>query len=704
MADIQALERALVNADAAGDTDAVQVLAQEIKRARITPQTAPVTNTIAQLGRQVGLTARHGIEGAGDVVGVLTEPIRYGLSKVGIDVPSTAYAAKTLANTLGLPSPETPDERVVGAATKLMAGTGLFGAASTAAKAVPGMVGKAGEFLSANMPSQLTAAAGGGLAGETAKELGYSTPGQIGATVAGTVAGGLVPSVVNAGTAAVRSKLLQFRPQDIDAQVSATLSQAGIDYQTLGAGLRNQLREDVRSVLATGGDLDPAALARLVDFRRQGLTPTRGMITLDPVQITREQNLARMGANTSDPELQGLANLYNQNNRRVVNRLGTMGADRGDAFAAGQQAVEAITTRDANWQRRVSDLYGTARNMPGGDIPLDRKSVIDNIYSALARENKLAFLPEQVSDMLNMISAGQVRRNGQTFQVPFDANALDNLMTMISSAQRGTTDSNIRAALGIARRAIDNTPLQPVKNTFGGNQVVTQQTASAMRAADQSAPAFMDALNTARAEARARFGWQESSAPVESVINGMQPDKFIDRFVIKGTLADATAVANEANRATVRDAIVRHIYERASGGSATDVANISQKSLNKAINDIGDRKLSLFFSAEELADLRSLARAASYMQHQPTGSAVNNSNSGALLLGKGYDALQSLAGRFPMGRAIVTDPVNNIATRIITNRAQNIGGGLLAPTPETQRGFIPGLLAPLAISGGLLSQ
>lgn len=714
MADIKSLERALINADAAGDVEAARELAQAIKQARITPQaapitpqTAPITSTVANLGRQLGLTARYGIEGLADAASIFTEPVRSVMTLAGVNAKPISKLASQAADWMRLPSPETPDERVVGDAAKLVAsagGFGLLGKGMQAAQTSPNLVGKVGELFSSNMGAQAASAAGAGLAGGTAREMGVSPGGQMAASVGGAVAGGLVPSVVNAGASAVRGAALQFRPQEIDARVTATLAQAGVDFSTLGTGLQNQIREDARRALATGSDLDPAALSRLVDFRRQGMTPTVGMLTLDPVQITREQNLARMGANTADAELQGLARVYNQNNARMVDRLQTMGAQRGDLFAAGDQAVGAINARDAAWQRRVSDLYTQARNMPGGDIPLDRKTLVDNIFANLARENKMAFLPESIGNMLNDISLGQVTRGGQTFQVPFNVNALDNLMTSIAAAQRSTTDGNTRAALSLVRQAIDNTPITPVKTNFGGAQVVTPQTAATMRTADQAAPEFMQALNNARAEARARFDWREGTRPVDAVISGMEPDNFIKRFVLNGTVADAAAVAGEANRPAVRDAIVRHIYDQATGGAAPEVAKVSQSSLNKAINNIGERKLALFFDADEIAQLRSLGRVASYTQVQPTGSAVNNSNSGALMLGKGYDAIQLLANRFPMGRALITEPINTISTSVMTNRARDVPRGLLSQPADAKSGFVPGLLAPLAITGGLLLQ
>src|SRR5690606_13352327 len=109
-----------------------------------------------------------------------------------------------------------------------------------------------------------------------------------------------------------------------------------------------------------------------------------------------------------------------------------------------------------------------------------------------------------------------------------------------------------------------------------------------------------------------------------------------------GTVADASAVAQHAPKEAVKEAILAHLKEKALNGSADEIGKFSQSAFNKAMGQIGDRKLSLFFSPEELAQVKTIGRVANYMQNQPVGSAVNNSNSGALLLGKGLDVMNKI--------------------------------------------------------------
>jgi len=709
--DQERLYEALRKADAAGDTAAAQRLADYIRETRgQMPQPAAVKagGMINEIPRQIGLTARYGLEGAANTAQIVSEPIR----QLVTDPLARAFTGGTaqpgkplgqvatgIADWMRLPSPKNANERSVADGARLMAGAGGFMGAASGVSQMAGAAGaKMAAPLLANPAAQLTAAGGGGLASGASREAGGSNLEQFGAAALGTVAGGLAPGAVNS----VINKIAQLRtsPMALEGKITLALREVGVDWQSVPANVRQQLMRDVQKATSTGGQMNPDAVRRLADFRMTGTTPTRGMITLDPVQVTREQNLAKIGANTADDGLQGLARTQNQNNAKLIENLNTLGAARGDPMVAGRSSIDAITGIDRSMGERVNSLYTAARNMPGGNTPLQRRDLVNNIYGRLAAENKLAFLPSEVSGMLDDISAGVVKRGGQEFDVPFDAKALDNLMTTIATAQRGTRDGNVKAALNAVRAAIDDTPITPVKTQYGGNQLVTQEGAQFLRDQDAQAPAFMDALNQARGAARERFNWQESARPIEAAISGVEPDKFVQRFVIGGSVRDAAAVAQTGDRAAVRDAIVNHLKNKAVSDAADEVGKFSQSAFNKALKQIGNEKLRLFFGADEIQQLEANARAASYMQFQPPGSAVNNSNSGALMLGAGYDWLNAVAGKIPFGKQAIIDPVRGIDISLSQRQAQNITPGLLMPNQQQP---MPWLAGPAAAGLGLLS-
>jgi hypothetical protein len=94
--------------------------------------------------------------------------------------------------------------------------------------------------------------------------------------------------------------------------------------------------------------------------------------------------------------------------------------------------------------------------------------------------------------------------------------------------------------------------------------------------------------------------------------------------------------------------------------------------------------------------MQAVGRVASYTQVQPVGSAVNNSNSGALGVGSILDALRGMQGLPLVGRA-----VSGVTTNIQQRQAQNAGQGLL--TRPQQQPLGSGLLLPGLAYGGLLA-
>lgn len=634
---------------------------------------------LSDIPRQFGLTARYALEGPAQAAQIVTEPIAGLMRWAGIPTRPLGEIASGAADAMGLPKPQTAQERVVGDATRLVAGTGGVLGASRAIAQLPGMVGTVGAGMAANPTAQLTSATGAGVMGGLSREGGGNEMQQAGAALIGGVAGGMVPGAANAAVNAGKRLFNRLTPQQMDVQISQVLQRAGMDYSQVPERARQSLRAQMQDALRAGQELDPAAVRRLAEFQTIGATPTRGMVTQDPVRITQEMNLAKMGANAGDDGLQGLARVQNQNNTRLINVMNEAGANRGDPFAAGQRAIGAIQAQDEAMAGRVSNLYQQARDTSGRSAALDGAAFTRTANQMLDEGLLGGALPPDVANHLNRIAKGEV---------PFTVDYAEQLKTRIAALQRATNDGSARMALGTVRRALDEAPLSSIAPNDAAGGVV--------------APALgrksIDAFNQARQAARQRFGWQESARPIEAALNGAQPDDFVQKFVIRGTVADASALAKNAPTAEVKNAILAHLKDKALGGSADEVGKFSQSAYNKALNQIGDRKLSLFFSPEELTQLRTVGRVASYMQNQPVGSAVNNSNSGALLLGKGIDLLNKLPG----GQTFLGQPLQNINISMQQRAAENVLPGLLASQPRPP--MTSGLLAPAAaFSGGLLA-
>lgn len=156
------------------------------QRMTTSPQTQSMPmGSIDDLMRQLGLTARAGITGATSIPTMMADALT-GLVNAGTGKQTMMPSSKGLQNLLdyiGLPKPQSAQERVVQDITSGLAG--VAGPAAAAGRMVPA----AKEFFTTNLPAQVGSAAGAaGLSGY-AREEDAGPMGQLLASLAGGVAG-----------------------------------------------------------------------------------------------------------------------------------------------------------------------------------------------------------------------------------------------------------------------------------------------------------------------------------------------------------------------------------------------------------------------------------------------------------------------------------------------------------------------------------
>lgn len=136
-----------------------------------------------ELGRQLGLTARHGLKGLTAIPAMFGDAI--GMNSSG--------SVNTLADMIGLPKPESRLEKIVGTGTEAIAsGGGMLGLGAKMAQGASPMVKAAGDFLSMNPTSQLALSGVSGTAAESAKQSGASEGSQLAAGIGAPIAASLL--------------------------------------------------------------------------------------------------------------------------------------------------------------------------------------------------------------------------------------------------------------------------------------------------------------------------------------------------------------------------------------------------------------------------------------------------------------------------------------------------------------------------------
>jgi hypothetical protein len=686
---------------------------------------------INSIPRQIGLTARYGLEGLANTAQIATEPLRYLTDRLtgqtGKTLPLGELTSRGL-DAIGLPKPEGANERVIADATRLVAGAGGMGAAAGTASALPGAMGRAGAFLSANMPQQLASAAGAGLAGGVSREAGGSPLMQGAAALAGGVTAGMVPGAASYGFNAGKNLVNSLRPgqqqiaqQRIDQTINVTLQNQGIDPATITPAMRSALREQVGKAMDMG-DLNPEAVARLADYTRLNLAPTRARLTLDPYDVTQEQNAASLAAATGQRGAR-LPQIANQNNQRLVGMVDDMGGARPmDSYGQGSAVTRAIQSRDDSLNQQVRSAYQAYRDSTGRELPVPLgplkegyqstlKDFGDDLIPGAVRKKFKGILnpprphshgapaaapppPQTIVDSSGKVLLDLTPKPAQKTL------SIDDAEMLIKTINLNYTPANVAQA-----RALDRLRDGVQRSIIGATE-----TGEGMESATLA--------NLARDTARQRFQWRDSSPVIQRALGGANADTFVQNNVISKAagfddVARAAQVINDnpAARESVRTAIMQKLRESAVGKGAvqaqdgsTVTGNFSGRGFESALKDIGDRKLGLFFAPEEVETLKAMARTASFETFQPRGSAVNNSKTaagvGSLLQGLSK-YVKPIANRLPAGEMLVSNPLDYTTAMALQRPALNIPQGLLMQQQRQPIG--QGLLLPAIAGGGLLS-
>lgn len=685
--------------DGATKEQAFQMLQTQIKMA---PASAPapakpfgqqLNDSIADMPRQVGLTARYGIEGAGEALNTLATPFRAGLNLllpkqqtlsglVAGGAPRDAIQPvnfKGLADAVGLPEPRNALERMVGDVSRTVAGGMVpVAAAGRVAQGSTGVTKAVAQTLSANPLQQMVSAGAAGGAGGYVRETGGNDSSQMLASVAAGVA---APLAMNKLTQAAGALGRMTRPQapppaQIDIHINNALQPSGMVLSDLPASVQAGIRKDVTDAFNVSGSVTPMAVRRLADYRLTGATPTAAGLTDNPAVITQQRNLAKLGINSKDPVAQTLGQTENANNKVLIGGLNDLGAGTSDtAIAGGRRVMGALSNRNDAAKGAIDARYAAARATDGRSAALDPHAFSNQANDALDEALLGGKLPGDVRSLLNKAASGQM---------PLTVDTAEQFKTRIGDLQRSSTDASERKALGLVRQALDNTPL-----------------------IDGQGQGAIDAFNRARSLNRAWMGIVEKTPALQAVRDGVEPDKFVQQFIVGGgpnaNVADLAALRQSVKSSpdalqAVREQITAHLKAKALNGAADEVGSMSQSAYNKALGAIGDEKLAMFFSKPELDQLKAIGRVASYEQVQPRGGAVNNSNSAAAI-GNILDRIagSSLLSKIPFGKSL-QEPVQNIAVGYKSGAALNVPKALAGNALQRAAGSRVGLvMSPAAL-------
>ncbi|WP_439684869.1 Mannosyl-glycoprotein endo-beta-N-acetylglucosamidase-like domain-containing protein [Cupriavidus oxalaticus] len=524
------------------------------------------------------------------------------------------------------------------------------------------------------------------------ENFGVNKAAQIGLGGAAGAAGGVAADKLIQGASNLvnRVRAAAQSGQRIAANADDLLQQAareqGIDLNSIPQSILDSARGQVTQALRRNQSLDARAVLRAAEAEsvlgpQGGLTV--GQATRDPQQFTREMNLRGVeGAGNA------LTDRFAAQNNRLIQALNERGAAGAPGeFQTGNRLLDALRGYDTGRRAEISGLYNQARALNAGEIPLNHREFADTALAGLEQEMKSGFLPPQIQNIVNGISRGEIPLNIST------AEQIKSTLAEATRAAQRSGDGNTVRALGIVRDALEGAaPLGDVR--FGGNQVVpfgAQLPPSSLGAEAQGA------FNAARSAARARFGELEANPALRAAVEGAEPDKFFQARVLNAPVREVRALLDTVpeQAGAVRQQVVDYLKRQALGGASDEVGKFSQSGYNRALSKLGNDKLAAIFSPEEVAQLQSVGRVASYIQAQPAGAAVNNSNSAAAVMNL-LSQIGGTVGRFPFAN-IARDSINQFRNENAVRNA--LAGQIPAQTVEAPVNALRALLP--AVAGGL---
>lgn len=688
--------------DGATEQEAFQILQSQLGAGAQTsapskPFGQQLNDSIADIPRQFGLAARYGIEGTGEAFNLLATPFRAGLNMLAPKkqtLPGLVAGAtprdvfqpvnfRGLADAVGLPEPRNAIERVVGDMTRTVAGGMVpVAAAGRVAQGASGVTKSVAQTLATNPLQQLVSAGAAGAAGGYVRETGGNNTSQMLASVAAGVAAPLTMNKLAQAAGAIgRVARPQVpSPAQIDTHINSALGPSGMTLADLPAGVQAGIRKDVADAFKISDSVTPMAVRRLADYRMTGTTPTAAGLTDNPAVITQQRNLAKLGINSKDISAQTLGQNENANNRQLISGLNEAGASTPDtAIAGGRRVMAGVEGYNDRATGIIGRLYDRARDSSGRSAALDPQAFATRADELLTYNLRNAELPADIRKKLNDFASGAA---------PLTIETAEQFKTIMAKVQRTSSDGGIRDAISQVRTALEETPLLPGQPLAAGSQA---------------------AFDRARSTHRQYMGIVEKTPALQAVRDGIEPDKFVQQFVVgggsKSNVADVAALRQAVRSSpdalqAVREQIAAHLKAKALNGAADEVGNLSQSAYNKSLNAIGDEKLAMFFTRPEVDQLRAIGRVASYEQVQPRGSAVNNSNSAAAI-GNIFDRLasSSLLSKVPFGKSL-QEPIQNIAVGFKSSAAMNVPKALAGNPLQRAAGRPVGL----AMSPAVLMQ
>lgn len=409
---------------------------------------------------------------------------------------------------------------------------------------------------------------------------------------------GAVATPILGKVADVVTKRLATVPNvNVDDEIAKSLRTMGHSIDDIPPAQIDAIRAQVQQAAKKGENLDPAALLRKSDFEAAGLPATTGQLTRDSLQYAKERNL-RGVAGVGEP----IQNILDTQNQGLQSKVGALGEGASENYYAAKKIANALKEVDDSSGKKVTSLYTAARNSAGKDLEVPLSGLAQDYASTLDRfADKI---PQGVQNQFNALGLDPLKPTNQ--QKTFSIEGADKLLKAINDHQGSDISTN--RALTELRNAVKKSVIE----------------------VDATGGPFAPAV----AAARERFAVQDATPALKAAATGDAPlDSFVKKFVLAAptddvkNLVKALGTKPEAMQ-EAKSQVGEYLSRAAFGENVTGDKNFVPERFAKAIRDLGTEKLNAFYTAEEVAQLKTLSRVGAYINSPPGSSPVNFSNTG----------------------------------------------------------------------------
>lgn len=467
---------------------------------------------------------------------------------------------------------------------------------------------------------------------------------------AGSSVGGVIAHPIGKGIAKLNTKLSPNASSrasarmgaTIDDQIEIALTSRNIRMGDLSDDILRGLRKDVGAALKSGKAVNKEAVARKVVFDRLGITPTKAQLTGDPKLWNKQAELAKIHG-AGDP----LRDKLIQDNEKLSTLMDDFVTKTDgqaiDQYGAMSKAVDALDNHNVTMKQKVGQMYDAAKSAQGNDVLLDGTGFANDAITRLDADYAMSSLPQNVHKLIKDIG-----KNPDKFTLGKSEEFIKILNREHKASLQNGQPTSTTHAIGVVRDALTKRQEQAMQGLLTqGNNDAAQM------------------YNLARTAHKMRVEQIEANPLLKATVKGEQPDKLFNKHILGGNVAELESTVKLLRSVDtqavndIRGQVAKYIMDKTlqSNGQPSPAA------MAKALGQIGDRRLNILFSPEEVAKLKDIGSAMHYLITQPPHSYINNSNTASAAM----NFLGNILNR--PGVRLALSPLKDVQDSVKVNRA-----------------------------------